>query len=162
MTIKKLAVAVICGYLGGPDSGILLQVLLTVVLIGFQELLIAFRPYRAVDSTDFESQSQQSQRRGRLFVLRNAALFDCNQIERVGTFCLLVLLGCASVFQDRDCQANQGDSICGLLDCLGITIFIAAVVGCVANPARFVFFELIDRAKPPPEFVRQHSVRTGR
>ena len=42
-TIKKGTIVMVCGFMGGPDSGILLQVLLGVVLIIFQELLLATR-----------------------------------------------------------------------------------------------------------------------
>ena len=40
-TIKKATIVLLCGFMGGPDSGILLQVLLGIVLIAFQELLIS-------------------------------------------------------------------------------------------------------------------------
>ena len=45
VTLRKLVVVFICGYMGGPSSSVVLHTLLGVVLLLFTELVVGVRPY---------------------------------------------------------------------------------------------------------------------
>lgn len=80
------------------------------VLIIFNELLISACPYQVVTPSDLENESA-STRTNKRTLLKRAVALDCNQVERLGTLCLLVFLGCTSVFQDRSCRGASTRSV---------------------------------------------------
>ena len=88
-------------------------------------------------------------------------LARCNQVERLGTFCLMIFLGCASVFQEHDCGKGQLDEVCNSLDVLTFVIFLLAIAACLANPLRLGYLTLRDRSRPRTDFsvVVRKSVR---
>ena len=181
VTIKKALIVLICSYMGGPDSGIVLQVLLGMILIMFLELLLATKPYFAVAPEDLADETPLSNRQ---MLLRSAVMLDCNQVERLGTFCLLVFLGClpkiisvspflasistfsvvflstlyllccrcASVFQERKCGESPDDEVCNSFDVLTFIIFLVAVGACLANPLRLGYLTLRERSRPRTHF----------
>lgn len=159
-TIKKMIVVVVCAYLGGPNSGVLLQVLLGLILVAFEELAVVLKPYVVRDLDDLDDQ-QQSPHRVRLFLLRSATLVDCNQIERIGTFCLLIFLGSASVFHDRDCDVNHADAICRTFDVVGLLIFLGGIAYCMVNPLALAYLQLRNRGRPMTSFFLSHYQATG-
>ena len=67
-----------------------------------------------------------------------------------------MFLGCASVFQDHTCGADQDDHICTAFDALSFTIFLLAILGCVLNPARLLYLTLRQHTRPMTDFFLSH------
>jgi len=63
-----------------------------------------------------------------------------------------IFLGCASVFQERQCGGNQTDEVCNALDALAFVIFLLAIVGCLINPLRLGYLALRERSRPSTNF----------
>ncbi len=164
VTLRKLIIVVVCSYLGGPGSSIfMLQVLLGAVLIAFTELIVATRPYNDNDYSAEELTEAATTPGGRkLVALRRAALLDCNKVERMGTYCLLIFLGCAAYFQNKECNdEEQSDTGCRLLDVFCLLAFLGAFAAAFINPVRLMYFTLRDHSGPQWDFFLSHYQATG-
>lgn len=135
-TTRKLLVVVACHELA--HEPITLGLALSCIMIAWQFLLLMRRPYATAPVRQLEASAGEasinSAREGRvkaavLPLVQASIMFDCNQVETVGTYAVIMLLWMAAVFRTQGCGEDLAEKpTCNVLDWLCVVLIVLSML----------------------------------